>query len=262
MDVPSTSFISLLSGVTFILLIPGDSCTDIIGGNEAYPHSRPYMALINDGKYMCGGVLIQENWVITAAHCSIQKKKAKVILGAHSVSKKEPEKQRMKVKREFPYPRYNEKKHEGDLKLLQLNGKVKITKAVKQLNLPKGGKDVKPGTTCQAAGWGLITKKPMKLPDTLREVNVTVIDRKICSDKDHYNHHPDIGPNMICAGDRNGGKGTCDGDSGGPLICKGTFVGIISFGPEKCGDPNLPGVYTFLSTEYLNWIRNTIKGVV
>ncbi|XP_072461731.1 granzyme A-like [Notamacropus eugenii] len=259
MDMPLTSFISLLSGVTFLLLIPGDSCVDIIGGNEAYP----YMALIRDGKSMCGGVLIQENWVITAAHCRTQKKTATVILGARSVSKKEPEQQRMTIKEEFPYPCYNKKTHEGDLKLLQLNGKVKITKAVKQLNLPKRGTDVKPGTTCQAAGWGSITKKPKKLPDTLREVNVTVIDRKICSDKDHYNHRPDIGPNMICAGDRNGGKDTSGGNSGGPLICKGTFVGITSFSPPgKCGTPQGPGVYTFLSTEYLNWISNTIKGVV
>ncbi|XP_068952615.1 granzyme A-like [Petaurus breviceps papuanus] len=262
MDAALTSFVSLLAGVTFLLLIPGDSCVDIIGGNEVYPHSRPYMVLIHDRKSLCGGVLIKEDWVITAAHCIITKA-TKITLGAHSRSKKEPEQQSMTVKKEFSYPCYDPKTHEGDLKLLQLNGKAKITKAVKLLKLPQSGKDVKQGTVCQVAGWGQMVNKPIKFPDTLREVNVTVIDRRICNDKDHYNLKPFIGPNMICAGNINGGKDSCNGDSGGPLICKNSFTGITSFGlPGKCGVPQGPGVYTFLSVKYLNWIKNTIKGVV
>ncbi|XP_020852819.1 granzyme A [Phascolarctos cinereus] len=261
MDMPLTSFVSLLSGLMFLLLIPRDSCVDIIGGDEVYPHSRPYMALILEGKKLCGGVLIKENWVITAAHCSI-KRTTNVILGAHSKSKKEAEKQIMTVKKEIPYPCYDQTTHEGDLKLLQLNGKVKITKAVRLLKLPQSGKDIKPGTACQVAGWGKTVNRSNKPSDTLREVNVTVIDRKICNDEDHYNLKPFIGPNMICAGDINGGKDSCDGDSGGPLICQGSFTGITSFGlPGKCGVPQGPGVYTLLSVKYLNWIKNTIKRV-
>ncbi|XP_074138616.1 granzyme A-like [Sminthopsis crassicaudata] len=262
MDVPLISFVSLLSGVTFLLLIPGDSCVDIIGGNEVYPHSRPYMALITEGKTLCGGALIQEDWVITAAHCTI-KGSTKVILGAHSKSKREPEKQTMTIKKEFPYPCYDRMTHEGDLKLLQLNGKVKLTEAVKVLRLPQKEKPVTQGTHCHAAGWGMITNRPPRYTDTLREVNVTVIDRKICNDKDHYNLNPYIGPNMVCAGNRYGGKDTCHGDSGGPLICQGTFIGITSFGlPGKCGVPQGPGIYTFLTSKYLTWIKRTIKGVV
>lgn len=53
------------------------------------------------------------------------------------------------------------------------------------------------------------------------------------------------------------------GDSGSPLICKGTFRGITSFGKKgKCGDPRGPGVYTLLSQKYLSWIIQTMQGAV
>ncbi|XP_074057132.1 granzyme A-like [Macrotis lagotis] len=261
MDMPLTFFVSLLSCVTFLLLIPGDSCVDIIGGKDVYPHSKPYMALIDSRKSFCGGALIQEDWVITAAHCSVNRK-TKIVLGAHSKSKKEKEKQIMMVKKDFTYPCYDKNTHRGDLKLLQLNGKVKLTKAVSLLSLPKSGTDIKPGTTCQVAGWGLTVNKPQRASDTLKEVNITVIDRNICNDKSHYNLNPFIEPDMICAGNKNGGKDSCDGDSGSPLICQGRFVGITSFGLKgKCGVPQGPGVYTLLSENYLTWIKKTMQGV-
>ncbi|XP_044537045.1 granzyme A [Gracilinanus agilis] len=261
MDIPLLSFVSLLSGVTFLLLIPGDSCVDIIGGNEVFPHSRPYMALIHNKNDFCGGALIKENWVITAAHCNT-KASSKVILGAHSSKKAEPEQQIKTIKQHIPYPCWVPSTHSGDLKLLQLTDKVKITKAVKTLKLPQNAKDIKPGTICKVAGWGQINNTKKTQSETLREVNVTVIDRKICNDKHHYNFDPVIGLDMICAGNLKGGKDSCNGDSGGPLICKDNFVGITSFGlPGKCGVPQGPGVYTRLTKEHLNWIKNTIKGV-
>ncbi|XP_001380969.2 granzyme A [Monodelphis domestica] len=261
MDIP-LCFASLLSGFTFLLLIPGDSCVDIIGGDEVFPHSRPYMVLIHTGRDLCGGALITENWVVTAAHCNT-KASSKVILGAHSSKKKEPEQQIMTIKQHIPYPCYVPSTKSGDLKLLQLTKKAKITKAVQTLKLPQNADDVKPGTSCKVAGWGQTNNRDKKLPEALREVNVTVIDRKTCNDQKHYNFNPIIGLNMICAGNLKGGKDSCYGDSGGPLICKGNFVGITSFGlPGKCGVPQGPGVYTRLSKEHLNWIKNTIKGVV
>ncbi|XP_008592412.1 PREDICTED: granzyme A [Galeopterus variegatus] len=251
---------SSLSIVIFLLLIPEDVCVKIIGGNQVTPHSRPYMVLLN-GEHICAGALIAKDWVLTAAHCVLNKK-SKVVLGAHSITKNEPEKQIMFIKEEFPYPCYDKDTHEGDLKLLRLNKKAIINKNVTILHLPKKGEDVKPGTKCQVAGWGKFHNKSPQ-SDTLREVNVTIIDRKICNDQKHYNFHPVIGLNMICAGSLQGGKDTCNGDSGSPLLCEGTFRGITAFGlPQKCGDPRGPGVYTLLSKKHLNWIIETMKGAV
>lgn len=92
----------------------------------------------------------------------------------------------------------------------QLDKKAKINKNVAILNLPKKGDDVKPGTMCHVAGWGLIHNNKLSYSDTLREVNITVIDRKICNDRNHYNYNPVIGLNMLCAGNLKGGKDSCN----------------------------------------------------
>ncbi|KAM4875428.1 granzyme A [Thomomys bottae] len=249
-----------LSMVTFLLLIPEDGCVQIIGGNEVIPHSRPYMVLLQlKKKNICAGALIAEDWVLTAAHCVLSRT-SKVIAGAHSISKKEPGKQKLSIKKEFPYSCFNPDTHEGDLKLLQLKKKAKITKTVAILNLPKTGDDVKAGTKCQVAGWGLTSNKS-PVSDTLREVNITIIDRKVCNDGKHYNFKPVIESSMICAGSPRGGKDACNGDSGSPLVCDGIFRGITAFGLKgKCGDPRGPGVYTLLSDKYLKWIIKTTKG--
>ncbi|XP_032706479.1 granzyme A [Lontra canadensis] len=253
---PASSF----SIAVFLLLIPGDFCVEIIGGNQVTPHSRPYMVLLK-GKKICAGALVAKDWVLTAAHCVLNKN-SQVILGAHSITKRESEKQIMYIKKEFPYPCFDPHTHEGDLKLLQLNKKAKINKNVSILPLPKNGDDVKPGTMCQVAGWGSIRNNSSQ-SDTLREVNITVINRRICNDEKHYNYNPVIGLNMICVGSLKGGKDSCNGDSGSPLICEGSFRGITAFGlPGKCGDPRGPGVYTLLSQKHLHWTIATMKGFV
>ncbi|XP_006761875.1 PREDICTED: granzyme A [Myotis davidii] len=251
---------SALSAATFLLLLPGGLCARIIGGTEVAAHSRPYMALIrgtNDS--LCAGALIADAWVLTAAHCALNRS-SQVILGAHSQSKQEPEKQIMSVKKQIPFPHYKKNRHEGDLQLLKLGRKATINRHVAILSLPKRGEDVKPGTKCRVAGWGMIHNSKLSASDTLREVWVTVLDRETCNGPKYYGHNPVIRRDMICAGDRRGGKDTCNGDSGSPLICEGTFRGVTSFGkPGKCGDPRGPGVYMLLSQKYLSWIRETTR---
>lgn len=68
---------------------------------------------------------------------------------------------------------------------------------------------MKPGTQCRVAGWGKFHNKS-PVSDVLREVNITVIDRKICNDQKHYNYNPMIGVNMICAGSFKGGRDSCN----------------------------------------------------
>ncbi|NXE79030.1 GRAA protein, partial [Cochlearius cochlearius] len=247
------------SAAVILLIIHGGLCVDIIGGNEVKPHSRPFMALIYGAKKqpICGGVLIKENWVLTAAHCDAEG--GQVVLGAHSQRAKEKEKQYLQIAKQIRYPCYHSNSKENDIMLLQLQKRARLNKAVRIIPLPTSDDDPKPGTTCTVAGWGQTQNRLRKSSDTLREVNITVISRQICNDNRHYALKPVITENMICAGSKNGGKDSCHGDSGGPLRCNNVMKGITSFGKKgKCGTVDGPGVYTRLTKEYLQWIRKTI----
>lgn len=255
-------WLSSLATVIFFLLIPGGGCARIIGGNTVVPHSRPYMVLLKiSSKNICAGALIEKDWVLTAAHCNAGKR-TQVILGAHLKDGDEKGKQILSIKEALPYPCYDQHTHEGDLQLLKLKKNATINKNVSILALPKMWDDVKPGTRCQVAGWGQQSNNSPASP-TLREVNITVIDRKTCNDEKHYNFNPVIGLNMICAGNLKGGKDSCNGDSGSPLICEGIFRGITAFGLKgQCGTPQGPGIYTFLSKKHYEWISKTMTRTI
>lgn len=92
----------------------------------------------------------------------------------------------------------------------QLKTKAKINKAVKTIQLVRSFNDIKAGTECLTAGWGrTVADRRAKSSDTLREVNVTVLERKLCNDKGHYNSKPLVTIDMVCAGDKRGGKDSC-----------------------------------------------------
>ncbi|XP_026198937.1 granzyme A-like [Anabas testudineus] len=249
-----TDFTALIS-CTVLLMVQTSDGSEIIDGKEVKPHSMPFMALLKNNKYMCGGTLISPSWVLTAAHCEDMKT---VLLGVHSIKKNEKNSRQVRnVEKQFPHPYYDAKNKNNDIMLLKLDKPVKQTKPVGLLKLSNSVKDPKAGTVCVVAGWGRTDYNIKQISDVLMSVKVTVVDRKKCNSSEHYNHR--ITSDMICAGsDGKNRADTCQGDSGGPLLCNGALVGVTSFG-RGCGDIKFPGVYAFLSAKQLVWIKNTMK---
>ncbi|XP_040277179.1 granzyme A-like [Bufo bufo] len=246
-------FHALLFCAACLLISEG---AEIINGRIAKPHSRPYMAYIKvqKGTYnsICGGTLIDSEWVVTAAHCGIPGGTVMVILGAHSSDDNAAEEGRQKfnVTEILQHPQYNDINRKNDILLMRLNASAGFGKYVQKKSLPQTYEDVEEGTVCETAGWGWTGDQ---FADRLMEVNVTVLNRRTC--QRNLKNEVYITENMMCTNVGPGGQDSCNGDSGGPLICNGVFRGLISFGTDPCGKQNGVAVYTRLTKEYVDWIN-------
>ncbi|XP_024057693.1 mast cell protease 3-like [Terrapene carolina triunguis] len=236
-------------------LSPGAQAGEIIGGQEARPHSRPYMAFVKierEGKEgnMCGGFLIREDVVVTAAHCNCNLGNISVLLGAHNFEIDELGTQTIWVHRRIPHPEFNDETFENDIMLLQLRHKAKLTQAVG--TIPLSQEMVKKGTVCSMAGWGQTSIKTNAQPSpTLQEVELTVMGKNMCLSQPYLHY---VSSRMLCVGKPQERKWPFLGDSGGPLVCDGKAQGIVSHGSS---DGSTPSVFTRLS-KYVCWIEKTL----
>ncbi|XP_032965527.1 transmembrane protease serine 11D-like isoform X2 [Rhinolophus ferrumequinum] len=171
---------------------------EIIGGREARPHSHPYMAFLLTetprGPSTCGGFLVREDFVMTAARCLGSP--MRVILGAHNIRRRERTQQRISVLRAITHPGYNQQNNLNDIMLLQLENRARRNRFVRPVDLPQSMARLCAGAVCTVAGWGLVSLN--RRTDTLRDVRLRVQRDQECNGRfDVYN-----GRRQICVGDK------------------------------------------------------------
>ncbi|KAJ3639324.1 hypothetical protein Zmor_002689 [Zophobas morio] len=245
----------------------------IVGGKPASAGEFPFMAAIgfdsdNKVEWRCGGTLISEEYVLTAAHCTFthdRESPTVVRLGELDLSREDEgtEYADYSVKNIIVHHNYTYPRKYYDIALIQLAPRVKFTKFIRPACLYTKSQVELPQAV--ATGWGKTDYAAAEISDKLMKVSLNIYSNSRCSQTYQVNKHlpQGIKSNMICAGELKGGMDTCQGDSGGPLLitkkgnqCEFYVIGITSFG-KSCGQANTPAIYTRVSS-FVSWIERIV----
>ncbi|XP_067204778.1 serine protease filzig [Linepithema humile] len=244
----------------------------IVGGKGAQFGEWPWQVLVREATWLglftknkCGGVLITDKYVITAAHCQPGFLASLVaVFGEFDISGElEPRRSVTKnVRRVIVNRGYDPATFENDLALLELESPVQFDEHIVPICMPNDGIDFT-GRMATVTGWGRL-KYNGGVPSVLQEVQVPIMENAVCQEMFQTGGHSKlILESFLCAGYANGQKDSCEGDSGGPLVMERPdgrwfLVGTVSHG-IKCASPYLPGVY--MRTTYFKPWLHSITGV-
>ncbi|XP_067853920.1 chymotrypsinogen 2-like [Heptranchias perlo] len=227
----------------------------IVNGENAVPGSWPWQVSLQDttGWHFCGGSLINENWVVTAAHCGVSTRH-RVILGAYDKCSTNENAQIMEIQKTITHPGWDSYAINNDVTLVKLKSSARLSARVSPVCLANVAANFPGGMLCVTSGWGLTQSTAHNTPCQLQQAAIPLLTTAEC--KNYWGSS--ITDVMICAG--GAGATSCMGDSGGPLVCHDGgawyLVGIVSWGSGRCS-LQIPAVYARV-TKFHSWIEETM----
>ncbi|XP_017526018.1 anionic trypsin [Manis javanica] len=238
----------ILTFVGAAVAFPADDDDKIVGGYTCSENSIPYQVSLNSGYHFCGGSLINDEWVVSAAHC--YKSRIQVRLGEHNIDVLEGGEQFIDSAKVIRHSKFSSWTLDNDIMLIKLSSPAVISSRVSTIALPTACAPA--GTHCLISGWGNTLSSGTNYPELLQCLDAPLLSQAQCE----ASYPGQITDNMVCAGFLEGGKDSCQGDSGGPVVCNGQLQGIVSWG-YGCAQKNKPGVYTKVCN-FVDWITETI----
>ncbi|XP_006139007.2 coagulation factor X [Pelodiscus sinensis] len=233
----------------------------IVGGKDCLPGECPWQALLLNEKEegFCGGTILNQFFILTAAHCINQSKIIKVIVGEVDREKEENTEMIYAAEKVMVHGRFVSATYDYDIALIKLREPIKFSKYVIPACLPDvdfANEILMTQKSGRVSGFGRLFEQG-RMSNKLQVLEVPYIDRNSCKQSSTFM----ITENMFCAGYDNVTKDACQGDSGGPHVTKykDTYfvTGIVSWG-EGCARKGKYGVYTKVS-KLEGWVRKRLK---
>lgn len=227
----------------------------IINGTLAPINEFAFQAAIIYRHYgtLCGGSIIHEKYVLTAAHCTqyfrdVNPSSYTVKAGASNVDRLPA----YVVSRIERHPLYSKPPVKYDIAILLLQDKLAFSETIKPIRLADADAVLYRGQMLNVSGWGLTEHGSGS--DELLYGTVAYIESDFCQ-KAYDVEHLVVDESMFCAGFEGvGGTDSCQGDSGGPIVANNVQYGVVSWG-LNCADPLFPGVYANVAHSHARkWI--------
>uniref|UniRef100_A0AAU6PAS4 Venom peptide n=1 Tax=Comana monomorpha TaxID=1555636 RepID=A0AAU6PAS4_9NEOP len=245
--------------------------TRIVEGTDAEAGEFPHMVLLGYGediptvKFLCGGTLLSDRFILTAGHCTFTKDYGSLTYAASGILQRSEvdESKVYKIKRIIPHPDYKLFAGYNDIALVETEKPIALNSRAFPACLDVGKESEHQKAI--ATGWGSTENYGDPAP-TLQKVTLTKFSDDVCAENYEEDGFLVKGFNsttQICYGDETTSKDTCTGDSGGPLqvqnkhvSCMYTVIGVTSFA-RACGFAGQPGVYTKVEP-YVPWIESVV----
>ncbi|KAL0119102.1 hypothetical protein PUN28_009601 [Cardiocondyla obscurior] len=242
------------------------SSPQVVGGEEAPVNGYPYIVSLQMySQHFCAGSVLNENWIITAAHCvqavpSVNYLSVKA--GKHNIEKTESTEQTVKVSKSYVHSSYGGGVGPYDIGLLKLSTPLKFNNEVQPIKLAAPESD--PSGEAWLCGWGSISSSHFpEMPSKLQHVQMEIVDRQTCHESvERLTGSSPVHETNVCTGPLYDQISACSGDSGGPLIAyegqQPELIGIVSWGIIPCGSAGAPSVYTRVS-KFNSWVQEKIS---